>query len=313
MFPDSQSGISLGISGDRFTLNGQPTFLLGVSYFDARSHHKSDLNNLAKKGFNLIRIWLDWRDNPFFNTDGNWRRGAEQDLIDLIDFANSLGLVVDVTILDGNMSFGDSQSKRRQAVLNVTEALKGKTNVLFDLVNEHDSTNDNKIPVSHSELNELRDLVKSIDSDRIVTVSSGTNHILSGNDNLQENNVDEEVSIAQVDVLTPHLTRDSDWSMMTGHRVRKIKDYLSTIGRNIPVYLQEEARRGHSGLDPSKEEFLTAAVQARNAGAAGWVFHTDAGFNLAERSFFEGLDSIERAVVDELPCHIFGGSICDGS
>ncbi len=297
--PDNQSNFSLGIARDSFTVNGAPAFLLGVSYFDGRNYRQSDLRSLAEKGYNLIRIFI----NLFFDQDGDWRSGAEQDLIDLVDFADGQGIIVDVTILDNESSLGEVPSVRNQVVMNVTEALKGRTNVLFDLQNEHD--------LSHSELGELSDLVRSIDPDRIVTVSSGEKHILFINDDLQEDNIDEEVDIVKVDILTPHLERNRDWFDMTGHRVGVIKDYLSSIGKNIPVYLQEEARRGHSGLNPSKEEFITAALQARDADAAGWIFHTDAGFNLSDQSFFERLDSVERAVVEELPCRVFGGSICN--
>ena len=53
--------VSFGVSGDRFTINGTPTFLVGVSYFDATGWKTSDLDGFASRGINLIRIWLeDW-------------------------------------------------------------------------------------------------------------------------------------------------------------------------------------------------------------------------------------------------------------
>jgi hypothetical protein len=69
----------------------------------------------------------------------------------------------------------------------------------------------------------------------------------------------------------------------------------------MPIYLQEEARRGHSGLDPSAEEFVGAAQAAVAAGAAGWIFHTDAGFELGPADFLGTLDEVEIVVVDTLP------------
>jgi hypothetical protein len=75
----------------------------------------------------------------------------------------------------------------------------------------------------------------------------------------------------------------------------------------VPVYLQEEARRGHSGLDPTADQFLQAAREARDAGAAGWVFHTDAGFDLTSSTFFDNLDAVEQQTVDALGGEIFGG------
>ncbi|MFQ5825236.1 MAG: cellulase family glycosylhydrolase [bacterium] len=302
----TQLDIRVGILSDQFTLNGQPTFLLGVSYFDGRNFHQSDLNKLAANGFNLIRIWLDWRTDNFFDENGSWREGAEQDLIGLVDYANSQGLVVDVTILDNNMSFGDSQSKRRQVVQKVVEALKGKTNILFDLVNEHNHIGYNTI-VSHGEASLLRSIVKTIDQDRIVTISSTGCHILCGStiDGLDRTNIQEELNEVKVDVLTTHFLRDDKWARKTGQRVTILKNYLVSIGKNIPIYLQEEDRRS-DGTGPDADDFLTAAVQARDAGAAGWIFHTSAGYNLAENDFFKNLDLVEQMVVNELPIRIFG-------
>jgi hypothetical protein len=71
------------------------------------------------------------------------------------------------------------------------------------------------------------------------------------------------------------------------------------------VFLQEEARRGHSGLNPAATEFLDAALKARDAGAAGWIFHTDAGFDLSgSRTFFGNLDAEERRAVDRLASQV---------
>ncbi|MFB3042499.1 MAG: hypothetical protein ACE1ZS_11965, partial [Candidatus Poribacteria bacterium] len=57
----AQSNLVLGAADDRFTINNIPAFLLGASYFDGRNYHESDLIALSAKGFNLIRVWLDWR------------------------------------------------------------------------------------------------------------------------------------------------------------------------------------------------------------------------------------------------------------
>jgi hypothetical protein len=76
---------------------------------------------------------------------------------------------------------------------------------------------------------------------------------------------------------------------------------LQSRGLSLPIYLQEEARRGHSGLDPLEGEFVQAASEAVGAGAAAWIFHTDAGFDLAASTFFDALDPVEAIVVDTLP------------
>src|SRR5947209_4431480 len=88
----------VGVSGDRFTLNGRKTFLLGVSYFDARSWHESDLVGLSQRGFNLVRCWLDWDGNGFFDAGGDLvHRRA---LLDFVRACGRHGMVVDATILD---------------------------------------------------------------------------------------------------------------------------------------------------------------------------------------------------------------------
>src|SRR5262249_11830783 len=127
----------LGLSGDRLTINGRPAFLLGASYFDAVAWRTSDLNEFARRRFNLIRIWCDWdaaNGKSLFDADGNLVR--RQTLIDLVHAAGQRGLVVDVTINapEGNVK---GAAARANAVRNVVSALKGEPNVYFDVMNEH--------------------------------------------------------------------------------------------------------------------------------------------------------------------------------
>ena len=55
----ADGGVRIGMFGDKFTLNGTPTFLLGASYFDAYGWNLSDLDALQARKLNLIRIFLD--------------------------------------------------------------------------------------------------------------------------------------------------------------------------------------------------------------------------------------------------------------
>lgn len=306
----AQSNLRLEIVGEQFALNGKPTFLLGVSYFDARNFHDSDFTKLAALGFNLVRIWLDWEEDHFFDENGDWRSGADQDLIRLVEFANSQGLAVDITILDPNMSFGDKPSIRRKIVESTARLLKGKSNVLFDLANEHDHLFYNTT-ISHNEASLLATVVKDIDGDLIITFSSTSCHLLCGSDEnaLDPNNIQSEIN-AGIEVLTPHFPRSNDWGTKTAERIKTIKNYLTTINKQIPLYLQEENRRKNDS-GPDANEFFTSAKQALDAGAAGWIFHTSAGFDLAEKNFFENLDSVEQSVVDELSSRIFGSKQTD--
>lgn len=304
----AQSNTILGIAGDRFTVNGNPTFLLGVSYFDGRNYHESDLVSFGAKGFNLVRVWLDWRTNHYFDEDGNWLSGADQDLVRLVDFANAQGLVVDVTILDDNAPFAVSESKRNRAVQNVTTLLKDKPNVLFDVANEHDHPGF-VTPVDHSVAAQLVTVVKQIDPDRICTISSTGCHVICGSDvsNIEKNNVKEEIDQVNVDVLTPHFLRGTDWADKLAPRLSAVKEHLRSINKNIPVYLQEENRRADNN-GPTKEEFFRSAQSAVKEGAAAWIFHTAAGFSMQNSTFFDNLDSTEQQVVDELANLIFGST-----
>ncbi len=305
----AQSNLVLGISGDRFTINDAPTFLLGVSYFDGRNYHESDLVTLSAKGFNLIRVWLDWREDSYLDEKGNWLSGADQDLLRLVDFANTQGLIVDIAILDKNAAFGNSESSRNQAVQNVANLLKNKTNVLFDLANEHD-TSGFVLQLTHSDAANLSAMVKQIDPDRLVTISSTGCHIICTDvNNVDTGNIRAEIDEVNVDVFTPHFLRGNDWAEKMGPRLTAIKNYLQSINKSIPVYLQEESRR-KDNTGPAKDEFFKAAEDAVNLGAAAWIFHTAAGFSLKDSAFFDNLDSTEQAVIDELSSRIFG-SIAD--
>jgi hypothetical protein len=289
--------IAIGVRGDDFTIDGVPTFLLGVSYFDGRNWHVEDLDGLASRGFNLIRIWLDWDPASFFDAGG--ALAAQDVLVALTEACRSRGIVVDVTILDPSLTFAD----REAAVRATITALAAQPNVFFDLMNEHDHGGG---PISHDEVAALAAAARERNPGAILTVSSTGGHIVDDL-TLVPVNVDEELGLAGLDLLTPHLSRTADFADKTDQRVTVMKDYLASIGRPVPVYLQEEARRGHSGLDPTLEEFVQAATEARDAGAAAWVFHTDAGFDLAAGTFFAQLDPVEAAVVDALGAAVFGG------
>src|SRR5262249_56946636 len=59
------AGTVLGVRDARLTLDGRPTFLLGMSYYGAlgapEEFVRSDLDDLQRHGFNWVRVWATWR------------------------------------------------------------------------------------------------------------------------------------------------------------------------------------------------------------------------------------------------------------
>lgn len=309
------SATTIGINADKFTVDGQDQFLLGVSYFDSRNWHESDFQDLEDDGFNLVRIWLDWpldsdfskpwqEYDSYFDSQGNLIH--EQELLDFVRSADDHGIIVDVTILWIG-SFGGDLSLREKAVRQTVRALKDEPNVFYDIMNEHHLSGPSEwFPLDHAGVRQLISAGSMEDSDALFTVS-GASHYLRDL-TLQPQMIDEELA-AGIDILTPHLTRTDDWYDKTDQRVTLLRDYLENKGSNIPIYLQEEQRRSFHGAMPSKDEFLQAARESARSGAAAWLFHTGAGFNMSAQPMYQIFDSVELDTVESLADHIYGGQV----
>jgi len=96
----------LGLQDTRFTLNGQPTFLLGISYYGAlgasEDFIRCDLDDLQRHGFNWLRVWATWaafdHDVSAVNAQGGPREPFLGKLQWLVAECDRRGLVVDVTL-----------------------------------------------------------------------------------------------------------------------------------------------------------------------------------------------------------------------
>ena len=315
----SQASGALGILGDRFTIGGQPTFLLGVSYFDAQGWSHADLDALHARRFNLIRIFLDWSilaikdgvpsplaPRGFLNPDGSLKN--DESLLNLIRSCATRGIMVDVTILTAIYDAANPTSKtlnvrsRENAIRNVVRLLKHEPNVLFDVCNEHDvAWNGKTTTLTHADVAALIRVALAEHPDAIVTVSSGGDHLPNAQ------NVRAELDAGAM-LIAPHFQRTPDWFDRTDDRIKAVKEEIKAAGRKVPVYLQEEQRCGWTKLSPPKSEFLQAAREAVSAGAAGWVFHTHAGFDLRSSNFLANLDSVEREILDSLGAEVFGAA-----
>jgi hypothetical protein len=303
-------GPRVGISADRFTIDGRPTFLLGASYFDVLGYKESDLDGLAARGFNLVRIWLDWagwedRGRSCFDPDGNLVHASA--VLGFARAAAARGMLVDVTVLSSASGFTDFAAVKR-AVRSAVRALAREPNVFFDLVNEHNNRGlaGSWWSVPHARMKELVAAARAENPSAILTFSSSSPHLVASDGSVSAKELREEIE-AGSELVAVHLPRTPDWHLRTGERVLGLRAALAAIGVSVPVYLQEENRRGFEGHVSSAGDFLEAARRARDAGAAGFVFHTAAGFDLSgEATFFGNLDSEERAALDALGASVLG-------
>ncbi len=301
-------GVELGIDGTRFTLDGEPAFLLGVSYYGgcARTPElmAADLDALRARGVNWLRVWATWDwygTVPAVDETGTAREPAMGSLRELVRLADERGIVVDVTLHRGGVL--TTQQAHLQAVRTIARELLPRRNVYIDVANERD-VRDARF-VSLAECRELRDAIREIDPARLVTASCAPRLA----DDLRE-----FLEVTQLDFITPHLPRNADDPARTAERVARYLRWMQQeVGRSVPVHLQEPFRRDYGRWQPEAEDFLTDLRGAVAGGAAGWCLHngssrhTDDGeprrsFDLhPERGpFLDTLDSVERAVLDAM-------------
>jgi hypothetical protein len=279
----------LAVSGQQFTLDGTPAFLVLASYFDAmrapREHLESDFAYLKSKGVRGVRIFPMWtrdgqdRDKTLIDEAGRIRSAERWDqFATVLRIAGACGMVVDLTFnremlaVDG---VAMSQDAYQSMIAEVVGRLKAgaQRHVFVDLQNERNRGLEG-MDFTASEIRALRNAVKRADPDRIVMCST-----LGG--------VSETLSLAaaaKLDVAAFHEGQEAGWH----HDTPAIVSALKKGG--LPVYLQEMARAPDRGVDceikPGEPNpFLTAMRAARAAGAAAWTFHTDAGFRLDSSPF----------------------------
>lgn len=306
----SGAGPRVGLAGERFTVDGVPTFLLGASYFDVLGYKESDLDELSARGFNLVRIWLDWavwegRERSCFDENGNFLQAPA--VLAFVRAAAARGIVVDVTVLHSASAFADFAAVKR-AIRSAVRALGDEANVFFDLVNEHNNQGlaGSSWSIPHANMEELLAEARAEKPGAILTFSSSSPHIVGLDGSVNGLPLREEIG-AGSQLVAVHLPRTPDWHLKIGERVLNARAALAGIGVSVPVYLQEENRRGFEGHFPSAADFVEAARRARDAGAAGFLFHTAAGFDLSGgKTFFGNLDAEESAAVDALAAAIFG-------
>ena len=303
----------LAIDGDRFTIDGQPTFLLGISYYGAldapEEFIRQDFAEFAMAGINWVRVWAMWgffeQNLSAVDRDGNPRQPYHDRLLRLCELAKEHGLIVDVTLIHSGERSGQPTMLRDveahiQAVKTLTTALKPYRNVYIDLANERDLKG--KF-VSHEDLGRMRDALKAIDPDRLVTASS--------TGELKDEEILGALKTARLDFLTPHVPRSSTSASKNLARTRGIVARLRELELVVPLHYQEPFRRGFTkGWEPTLGDFAADLEGAMEGGAAGWCFHNgdqrDQDDGRPRRSFdlrqpegrlIDQLDEVEQALI----------------
>ncbi len=309
----AQSPVRLAVTGTQFTLNGQPTFLLGISYYGGlgapERFVQQDLDDLRQHGFNWLRLWATWgmfdEDVSAMDAQGNAREPYITRLQQLIAHCDQRGIIVDVTLTRGPLSRSKqgrgvtSFEAHRNAVELLIHRLRSYGNWYLDLANERDVRDDRY--VAPEELRQLRQLVRQLDPDRLVTASFG-GHDLSRND------IREATEEIGVDFLAIHRPRHDDSPKQTQPMSRKYLDLMRDMQRMVPVHYQEPFRRGYGNWEPTRDDYLTDLRGALSGGAAGWCLHNGQqqhsddhhprrSFDLTQRRLFDQLDPVEMEVI----------------
>lgn len=301
--------VELGIEGDRFTLDGKPTFLLGCSYYGGLGASpatvKSDLDELSRLGFNWVRVFADW---TAYDTDlsavdittGEPRQPYLDALARLVDECDRRGMVVDVTLARGTGAGGKpclrDPASHRRAVETLVKALGAKKNWYLDLSNER-NIRDVRY-TSLAELAELREAARKLNPRLPVTASNGGD--------ASRKDVEGYLKTAHVDFLSIHREREAGAAAKAAEATRQYRQWIREIGPAVPLHYDEPFRRGYGRWEPVAADFAADLEGSREAGAAGWCFHNGdtraardrepkRSFGLQTRTLFEQLDAQERA------------------
>lgn len=287
---------TLGVEGDKFTVDGRAQFLIFVSYFDglrrANARHAGggvdgDFAYFRRVGVDGIRVLPNWHylcgggpsDDPqkLFTSKGTINEPMWPVFVGMLDRAGFHGLAVDVTFTRDTFSRPIPIAAYRAAIVEVAKRLRasgGYRHVLFDIQNEY--------PIHAMTAADVRGVlsaVRDVDPERIVTASAGAGEV---------------VHDPAMTIVAYHDSRESRWS-----EAATVRAAIEAIRARAaaPVYYQEpmpfrkfRGTCGH-GEWPRPGHARAAARHARQHGAAAWTFHTRQSFDLRERSLLELLEA----------------------
>ena len=186
---------TLGIAGSRFAVDGQPKFLLFVSYFDGLRRANAnggagdvdtDFAYLKRTGYHGIRLMVNWRytcgsgpaddAQKLFAADGSLNQPMWPVFVRLLERAAAHGLLVDVTFTRDTYNVAIPVDAYRKAIAGVAERLLaagGYRHVLFDVHNEYPIHG-----LTPSDVHDILSDVEAADAARIATASGGGGDIV---------------------------------------------------------------------------------------------------------------------------------------
>lgn len=300
--PQAASSTVLTTQNNYFLINGQPKFLVLSGYWDGLDapNPQSDLNWLRSKGFDGIRIFVNLWDycpgcsntypsgnNPVINLNGSINQSRLNKLISIIDTADSLGMIVDVTFAretiggDGRCFAQDGNGvmcmpEFKQGVISVIGALRNKSNVFFDLQNEYDHP---AIDISNTDITDLKNRIRATYGDNVILSVSGAG-------------AGGQVGTAQffgMDMVNAHFAGTA----VGGLNV----DISGSLTPNMPTYIGEPYNTSEvSGY--STQKLIGGATNAKRLGVAAWLFHSNASFGLNGVSLQSQFASNELGFID---------------
>jgi hypothetical protein len=310
----------LGVDSTHFTINGRPTFLLGISYYaglGARDEFiAKDLDDMQRDGINWIRVWATWaaftNNISVVDTNGGPREPFLTRLEKLVQECDRRGMIVDVTFSRENGATGGPRlqhlEQHERAVRTVVERLRPLRNWYLDLGNERNISDARHVPFE--DLKRLREVVRQLDPKRLVTASH------SSDDEGFAKDVEKYVRDVKVDFISNHRRRGQGTAAETAAATKLYFDRMKKIGIVVPVHYDEPFRRGYTrGWEPTADDFLRDLRGAIESGAAGWCFHNGAqvgpkdgvprrSFDLREKRLYDQLDPIEAEVVHKLKAQL---------
>src|SRR5262249_36052588 len=160
------SAQTLGLDGDRFTVDGVPKFIVFTSYFGAMAagHVPEDLKYLRAKGFDGVRIWPNFPRGSslqLMRSDGSINPDGMAKLRFILDRAREQRLVVDVSFTAEPVS-GLDAARFRDGILATTDALRDYDNLIFDIQNERNVYGPFGQPLAAGDVASIRAGIKGI-------------------------------------------------------------------------------------------------------------------------------------------------------